>query len=128
MPNRTERITVEERPSLWVGGGQQVNATAAEGVEASKERGLISRLRRKRLERNVSFPELVWMHHLRQQALESSHRPYTGAAEERYRDFEARFEAQQGKIVSAYWCTDEASGILLTVKRSGYRHAATLEA
>jgi hypothetical protein len=94
-----------------------VNATAAEGVEAPRERGLISRLRRRRAERTVSFPELVWMHHLRQQDLESSRRPYTGAAEERYRDFEARFEAQQGKIVSAYWCTDEASAIVLTIKR-----------
>ena len=95
-----------------------MNATAAEGVEAPKERGLISRLRRKRAERTVSFPELVWIHHLRQKDLENPHRrPYTGAAEERYRDFEARFEAQQGKIVSAYWCTNEASAIVLTVKR-----------
>jgi hypothetical protein len=95
-----------------------VNATAAEGVEAPKERGLISRLRRRRAERSVSFPELVWIHHLRQKDLEGSHRrPYTGAAEERYRDFEARFEAQHGKIVSAYWCTDEASAIVLTIKR-----------
>jgi hypothetical protein len=95
-----------------------MNAAAAEGVEAPKEHGLIGRLRRKRAERNVSFPELVWIHHLRQKDLENSHhRPYTGAAEERYRDFEARFEAQHGKIVSAYWCTDEASGIVLTIKR-----------
>jgi hypothetical protein len=94
-----------------------VNATAAEGVEAPRERGLISRLRRKRAERSVSFPELVWIHHLRQKDLESSRRPYTGAAEERYRDFEARFEAQHGKIVAAYWCTNEASGIVLTIKR-----------
>ena len=94
-----------------------MNATAAEGVEAPRERGLIGRLRRKRAERNVSFPELVWIHHLRQKDLEGSRRPYSGAAEERYRDFEARFEAQQGKIVSAYWCTDEASAIVLTIKR-----------
>jgi hypothetical protein len=94
-----------------------VNATAAEGVEAPRERGLISRLRRKRAERTVSFPELVWIHHLRQKDVESSRRPYTGAAEERYRDFEARFEAQQGKIVAAYWCTNEASAIVLTIKR-----------
>ena len=94
-----------------------MNATAAEGVEAPRERGLISRLRRRRAERTVSFPELVWIHHLRQKDLESARRPYTGAAEERYRDFEARFEAQQGKIVAAYWCTDEASAIVLTIKR-----------
>ena len=94
-----------------------MNATAAEGVEAPRERGLISRLRWKRAERTVSFPELVWIHHLRQKDVESSRRPYTGAAEERYRDFEARFEAQQGKIVAAYWCTNEASAIVLTIKR-----------
>jgi hypothetical protein len=94
-----------------------VNATAAEGVEAPKERGLVGRIRQKRAERNVSFPELVWIHHLRQKDLESSHHPYTGAAETRYRDFEARFEEQHGKIVSAYWCTDEASAIVLTIKR-----------
>src|SRR4029453_2318606 len=81
-------------------------------------RGVRGRRRRKHLERKVSFPELVWIHHLRQKDLENPHRrPYSGAAEERYRDFEARFEAQHGKIVSAYWCTDEASGIVLTIKR-----------
>lgn len=96
-----------------------MNATAADTTAgAPAERGLLSRLRRKRAEHNVSFPELVWLHHLRQRDLESSNRrPYSGAAEERYRDFEARFEQQHGKIVSAYWCTDEASGIVLTIKR-----------
>jgi hypothetical protein len=95
-----------------------VNATAAETVEAPAERGLLRRLRRKRRGHTVSFPELVWIHHLRQRDLESANRrPYTGAAEERYRDFEARFEEEHGKIVSAYWCTDEASAIVLTIKR-----------
>jgi hypothetical protein len=95
-----------------------VNASTAEGVEAPKERGLLGRIRRKRTDRNVSFPELVWIHHLRQKDLEGSHRrPYSGAAEERYRDFEARFEEQHGKIVAAYWCTAEASAIVLTIKR-----------
>jgi hypothetical protein len=66
----------------------------------------------------VSFPELVWLHHLRQKELEEGHhRPYSGAAEQRYREFEARFEEQHGKIVSSYWCTNEASGIALTIKR-----------
>ena len=95
-----------------------MNATAVEGTEAPAERGLIARLRRRRAERSVSFPELVWLHHLRQRELENPHRrPYTGAAEERYREFEARFEEQYGKIVSSYWCTAEASGIVLTIKR-----------
>jgi hypothetical protein len=101
---------------VWEEG--KVNATTAEGVEAPKERGLLGRIRRKRADRNVSFPELVWIHHLRQKDLEGSHRrPYSGAAEERYRDFEARFEEQHGKIVAAYWCTAEASAIVLTIKR-----------
>jgi len=104
-----------------------VNATAAEGVQAPRERGLIGRIRRKRAERKVSFPELVWAHHLRQKDLERSNRhPYTGPAETRYRDFEARFEAQNGKIVSAYWCTDEASAIVLTIKRRPFLLADTV--
>ena len=71
-----------------------MNATAVEGVEAPAGRGLLARFRRRRAERSVSFPELVWLHHLRQKDLENPHRrPYTGAAEERYREFEARFEA-----------------------------------
>jgi hypothetical protein len=66
----------------------------------------------------VSFPELVWMHHLRQQELSAGeHDPYDGPAEQRYREFVDRFEAQNGTIVSQYWCTTEASGIALTIKR-----------
>jgi hypothetical protein len=96
----------------------KVNATAAEASRRRRSAAWSVASGGSAPERNVSFPELVWIHHLRQKDLENSHhRPYTGAAEERYRDFEARFEEQHGKIVSAYWCTDEASAIVLTIKR-----------
>jgi len=58
------------------------------------------------------------VHQLRQQELQDHHHgPYEGPAEKRYRDFVDRFEAENGKIVSQYWCTTEASGIALTIKR-----------
>jgi hypothetical protein len=97
-----------------------VNAVGATTVEAPGERSLRSYLRkRRRAERGVSFPELVWVHFLRQQELQQDddHGPYEGPAEDRYREFEERFEAKHGAIVSQYWCTTEASGIALTIKR-----------
>jgi hypothetical protein len=98
-----------------------VNAVGATTVEAPGERslrGALRRRRKRRAERSVSFPELVWVHHLRQQELQDGqYGPYDGPAEKRYRDFVARFEAINGEIVSQYWCTTEASGIALTIKR-----------
>jgi hypothetical protein len=94
-----------------------MNAAAA-GVEVPAERGLRRLFRRVRHERGVSFPELVWIHYLRQQELGSPHhKPYEGPAEQRFREFEERFEQEHGKIVGAYWCTSEASGVALTIKR-----------
>lgn len=58
------------------------------------------------------------MHHLRQEELKGGHhKPYTGPAEERYRHFVACFEEEHGRIVDAYWCSNEASAVALTVKR-----------
>jgi len=58
------------------------------------------------------------VHYLRQQDLNDGRgRPYTGPAEERYREFEARFEERNGPIVSSYWCTTAPSGVALTLKR-----------
>ena len=58
-----------------------MNTTAATSVDASAERSLLSRLRRKRAGRSVSFPELVWIHYLRQEELKNGHhRPYEGPA------------------------------------------------
>ena len=94
-----------------------MNAAGAGTVQARKSRGLRALVRGKRREPSVSFPELVWVHHLRQKELKQrEHEPYTGPAEQRYREFVARFEAEHGPIVDAYWCTDEASGVALTVK------------
>jgi hypothetical protein len=97
-----------------------MNAVGATTVEApGASRSLRGRFRRRRQEsRGVSFPELVWVHFLRQRELREGHRkPYEGPAEERYRDFEERFEEENGTIISQYWCSGEASGIALTIKR-----------
>jgi sulfite exporter TauE/SafE len=92
-----------------------VGATTAEVPAEGRLRGL---LRRRPSSRAVSFPELVWVHYLRQQDLTDGRgRPYTGPAEERYREFEARFEERNGPIVSSYWCSTEASAVALTIKR-----------
>lgn len=105
-----------------------MNAVGATTVEAPRGRSLRGLVRRRRrTERSVSFPELVWVHHLRQQELEEGqHGPYEGPAEERYRQFVARFEKQHGTIVNQYWCTTEASGIALTIKRRPFLLADTV--
>src|SRR3954465_10538089 len=87
--------------------------------------------RRRRAEHSVSFPELVWLHHLRQAGLKKAGhpapaqgpgggphpRPTRGPAEARYRRYRGWFEEEHGKIVDSYWCVDDASGVALTVKR-----------
>lgn len=78
------------------------------------------RARRRRIVRkreSVSFPELVWAHQLRQEALDAG-RHYEGPEEQRYRAFLERFEAEHGEIVDVYWCKHEASAVAVTVKRS----------
>jgi hypothetical protein len=96
-----------------------VNAVGATTAQAPKRWSLRSLVRRRpRRERGVSFPELVWVHYLRQQELQSEqHGPYEGPAEKRYREFVNRFEETYGEIVSEYWCSTEASGIALTIRR-----------
>jgi hypothetical protein len=74
------------------------------------------RLSRARKAQRVSFPELVYVHYLRQQALENG-RPYEGESEQRYRAFERAFEDRFGEIVSSYWSTAAASGAAVTVKQ-----------
>src|SRR5262249_7391391 len=65
-----------------------------------------------------SFPELVWLHHLRQAELGDHNRdPYEGPAEDRYRAAVERFEEENGSIVEADWCTNEASAVAPTVRR-----------
>jgi sulfite exporter TauE/SafE len=95
-----------------------MRAAGATTVQAPKAMGLREHIRRSRPGRSVSFAELVWVHFLRQEELgEHHHNPYEGPAEERYREFEERFEARHGPIVAAYWCRTEASGVALTIKR-----------
>ncbi len=66
-----------------------------------------------------SFPEVVWAHHLREHELHSGHSsPYAGQADERYRAFRAQFESQHGRIVDEYWCSDEASAVVVCMKEA----------
>ncbi|HSL63808.1 MAG TPA: hypothetical protein VK874_04050 [Gaiellaceae bacterium] len=76
------------------------------------------RWRPRRRRDTVAFAELTWAHHLRQQALETGG-DYEGPAEDRYRVFLRRFESQHGPIVAAYWCSREASGAAVTIRRPG---------
>lgn len=95
-----------------------MRAAGATAVEAPRAMGLRRHIRRSRPGRSVSFAELAWVHFLRQKELgERHHEPYEGPAEDRYREFEERFEALHGPIVAAYWCTTEASGVALTIKK-----------
>jgi hypothetical protein len=58
------------------------------------------------------------LHFLRQQELQQGrHKPYEGPADDRYRKFVQWFEEEHGKIVDAYWCSNQASAVALTVKR-----------
>ena len=65
----------------------------------------------------VTFPELVWAHHLREGELHNEHvDAYAGPADERYRAFRDEFERRHGRIVDEYWCSDEASAVVVTLK------------
>jgi len=65
----------------------------------------------------ITFPELVWAHHLREQELHKRNGdPYAGPAEERYRAFRSQFQAVHGWIVDEYWCTNEASAAVVAMK------------
>jgi hypothetical protein len=73
---------------------------------------------------SVSFPELVWAHFLHVQELHKNgdlHSP----AEAEYREKLDRFVAEHGRILNAYWCTSEASGVALT-EQPGSRVAGFL--
>jgi hypothetical protein len=87
-------------------------------VKAPAKKRFWSLARRRHAEHSVSFPELVWVHHLRQEELKKrGHDPYEGPAEQRYRRYRSWFEEEHGKIVDSYWCVNDASGVALTVKR-----------
>jgi hypothetical protein len=93
-------------------------AGVAERVPGKRQRRLAVRAARVGAEtpRCVSFPELVQAHFLRQSELAEGE-IYSGPAEERYREFEAAFQRQQGRIVSAYWCSALPSAVALSESR-----------
>jgi len=64
----------------------------------------------------VSFPELVWAHHLYIQELHRDGELH-GPTEAEYRDKLDRFVREHGRILNAYWCTSEASAVALTEKQ-----------
>jgi hypothetical protein len=68
----------------------------------------------------VSFPELVWAHHQRQEK-EVYAGERSGDWHEEYDRRLKLFRAQHGEIVDAYWCRYEASGVALTEKKQGGR-------
>src|SRR4051794_35332347 len=65
----------------------------------------------------MTFAELTHHHFLWRRTLDS--RPGAAAgpddAQQRYEDALARFEAEHGEIVAAYWCLDVESAVALTV-------------
>ena len=71
---------------------------------------------------DVTFPELVWAHHLRERELrhDESGDPYAGPADQRYRAFRERFEQAHGHIVDEFWCNDNASAVVVTLKKAGF--------
>jgi hypothetical protein len=63
---------------------------------------------------SVSFAELVWAHHQRQQEL------YAGVVDGRWEEIYRRrlklFKREHGDMRKAYWCRYQASGVALTVQ------------
>ena len=72
----------------------------------------------------VSFTDVVLAHYLRQSALYRAAQPGAGSdevtlaelADNAYQERLATFEAEHGRIVRAYWCTHEISGVAVTEK------------
>jgi hypothetical protein len=71
----------------------------------------------------VTFADLVFAHHLRQVERyrtaqgQKNGRPFDAEIEQLYADRLAAFEAANGKIIQAYWCTYEISGLALTEEK-----------
>jgi hypothetical protein len=61
---------------------------------------------------SVSFAELVWAHHLRQQDVLAGQ--LNGPYEPEYRERLAAFKSTHGEIVESHWCRHEASAVVLT--------------
>ena len=63
---------------------------------------------------SVSFAELVWAHYERQKEVAAN--VLNGTWEHEYRRRLGRFKAEHGKLLEAYWCRYEASGVAVTEK------------
>jgi hypothetical protein len=66
------------------------------------------------VDESVSFAELVWAHHKRQQELERNE--LDGHWEKEYRKRLTTFEREHGAIIESWWCRYEASATALTEK------------
>jgi hypothetical protein len=64
---------------------------------------------------SVPFPELVHLHGLWRDALEGRGESLHDV-DRRYHDARAAFEREHGEIVSEYWCSRVASGVVLTAE------------
>lgn len=71
------------------------------------------------LDESVSFAELVWAHHRRQQEAEDG--ALRGPWEVEYRRRLRIFKREYGDILDTYWCRYEASGVAITVKEGPRR-------
>jgi len=91
-------------------GATPAASSLALGRERTRGRELVA------ASESVAFPELVWAHFLRQRELHGEGHLH-GPAEEEFRIQLARFVAEHGPIINAYWCTTEASAVALTEKR-----------
>jgi len=95
---------------------------ATETEQAGRSRKVVKGLGRLRGGESVTFAELVLAHFLRQRELYLAARrgipadelELGGPAEQAYRERLAAFEAANGKIQRAYWCTYEISAVALT--------------
>jgi hypothetical protein len=91
---------LQKRPSRW-----HLVWDAIRGRERAPE---------SEYDQSVSFAELVWAHHERQQEIYDHE--VDGPREHEYRRRLKRFKDEHGDIVESYWCRYEASGVALTEK------------
>lgn len=71
------------------------------------------------VEAQVSFPDLVRLHLARQRALEGGDSA-AAEADARYQRALKAFEAEHGRIVNAYWCSELPSAVALTERRRAF--------
>jgi hypothetical protein len=89
-------------------GGRRSRWSVAWDALRGRERAAPSEL-----DESVSFAELVWAHHERQER-EIPEAIVNGPWDQEYRRRLKRFKDEHGEIVESYWCRYEASGAALT--------------